>query len=150
MRAPAAGPPAADPRGRAAPYRTPDLRRPPRRPVPPGLTPPPSAGRNQAAGSTTPPRGLAGAGRPSTRPGAACSRPPPAQPRGRPLPPRTGLGSYLHSGFRLPGKAVRGSQAAGSAALETSSALQPSDFVPRAAGRRDLNFPVTPRPDWLV
>lgn len=37
-----------------------------------------------------------------------------------------------------------------SAALKTSTTAQPKDGVARAAGRRDLNFPVSPHSDWLV
>ncbi|XP_013358586.1 PREDICTED: translation initiation factor IF-2-like, partial [Chinchilla lanigera] len=46
--------------------------------------------------------------------------------------------------------ALRGLTGGGRGALEMSTAAKPRNGVPRAACRRDLNFPVTTRSDWLV
>lgn len=45
---------------------------------------------------------------------------------------------------------MRGISGCGTAALKGSTSTQLKDRVARAAGRRDLNFPVTPHSDWLV
>lgn len=45
---------------------------------------------------------------------------------------------------------MRGISGCGTDALKASTSTQLKDRVARAAGRRDLNFPVTPHSDWLV
>lgn len=71
---------------------------------------------------------------------------------GQPLPlgPCWGRRSYLHSRLRLSQETVRGRTGCGSPTPKTSTTDRPGDGVARAAGRRDLNFPVTPHSDWLV
>lgn len=136
--------PHADPRGRTEPSRAaprPGLRSPPQRPALPAL-------KLSMAKPTSPEAW-------SERGGSA-----PARARPAPALRRTALCPVVTAQDRptlLPAQPVQtstkvgaGLSSCGSAAVETSTSPQPSDFVPRAAGRRDLNFPVTPRSDWLV
>lgn len=58
--------------------------------------------------------------------------------------------SYLHSRLRLLQETVRGRAGCRSPPLQTYTTDQPYDRVARAAGRRDLNFPVALHSDWLL